>query len=60
MATPELIHTSIADIPEDKVVARLLSDPLWGTEFFEHSGMPRGMQNRQCVPLDRSPGNPKG
>lgn len=51
---------SIADIAEDKLVERLFADPLWGTEFFELAGMPRGMVNRQRVLLDTAPGNFKG
>jgi hypothetical protein len=43
MTTPDLAHGSIADIPEDKVVERLLSDPLWPSELFELYGM----RNRQ-------------
>lgn len=39
---------------------RLLSDSLWGTEFFELVGMPRGMANRQRVLLNTAPGNFKG
>jgi len=60
MSSAGLAHDSIADIPEDQLVARLLSDPLWGTEFFELAGMPRGMANRQRVLLNTGPGNHKG
>jgi hypothetical protein len=51
---------SIADIAEDKLVERLFADPLWGTEFFELAGMPRGMLGKQRVPLDSAPGKFKG
>ncbi len=51
---------SIADIAEDKLVERLFADPLWGTEFFELAGMPRGMLGKQGVPLDSAPGKFKG
>jgi len=51
---------SIADIAEDKLVERLFADPLWGTEFFELAGMPRGMLGKQMVPLDSAPGKFKG
>lgn len=53
-------HESIADIPEDQLVERLLSDPIWRIDFFELAGMPREMVNRQRVPLDTAPGNFKG
>ena len=52
--------TSIADIAEDKLIERLFADPLWSTEFFELAGMPRGMLNKQRVPLDTALGNFKG
>jgi hypothetical protein len=51
---------SIADIAEDKLVERLFADRLWGTEFFELAGMPRGMLGKQRVPLDSAPGKFKG
>jgi hypothetical protein len=51
---------SIADIAEDKLVERLFADPLWGTEFFELAGMPRGMLGKLRVPLDSAPGKFKG
>jgi hypothetical protein len=60
MSGPPLAHTSIAEIPEDKLVDRLVTDPLWGTEFFHFAGMPLGMVNRQCVSLETAPGGPKG
>jgi hypothetical protein len=60
MSSSGFAHDSIADIPEDKLVERLLSDPLWGTEFFELAGMPRRMANRQRVLLNSAPGNLKG
>lgn len=55
-----LVHTSIADIPEDQLVQGILADPLWGNEFFQFHGMPSRMANRQRVSLDTAPANPKG
>ena len=55
-----MAHSSIADIPEDQLVERLLSDPLWPSELFELHGMPRGMRNKHRVQLDSAPGNFKG
>lgn len=60
MSTAQFIEPSIADISEDKLIERLFADPLWGTEFFELAGMPRGMVNKQRVLLDNAPGNFKG
>jgi hypothetical protein len=60
MSTAGFTQASIADIAEDKVIERLLSDPLWGTELFDLAGMPRRMLNRQRVLLDTAPGNFKG
>jgi hypothetical protein len=60
MSSPALAHVSIAEIPEDKLVSRILADPLWGSEFFHFYGMPSGMVNRQCLSLETAPGNPKG
>lgn len=54
------IEPSIAEIVEDKLVERLFSDPLWGSEFFDLAGMPRGMLCKQRVSLDNAPGNFKG
>ena len=60
MSAPILIHDSLAEIHEDKLVDRIVTDILWGREFFQFYGMPSGMVNRQCVSLDTAPGNPKG
>lgn len=57
---PKFVHDSIADIPEDQLVARLLSDPTWPSDFFELVGMPRGMSKRQSVLLHTAPGNYRG
>src|SRR5665213_468594 len=54
------IHDSIADIPESQLVERLLSDPLWSSDFFQLAGMPLGMANRQSVLLGTAPGGYKG
>lgn len=50
MNAVELKYSSIADIPEDKLVERLLSDPLWATEMFELSGNPDGTLKKARVP----------
>lgn len=60
MSSAGLIHDSITDIPEDQLVDRLLSDPLWRSEYFELAGMPRGMAQRQRVLLNTAPGNFRG
>jgi len=60
MSAPSLAHDSLAEIPEDKLVDRIVTDILWGREFFQLYGMPSGMVNRQCVSLETAPGNPKG
>jgi hypothetical protein len=60
MSAPVLVHDSLAEIPEDKLVDRIVTDIQWGHEFFQFYGMPSGMENRQCVPLQTAPGNPKG
>lgn len=60
MSTAGFAHDSIVDIPEDKLVERVLSDPIWAREFFELYGMPRRMRNKQRVSLDGAPGNSKG
>ena len=55
-----LSNISIADIPEDKLVSRILADRLWGSEFFQFADMPSGMVNRKCVRLETAPGKPRG
>jgi hypothetical protein len=60
MNTPVLKHRSLADMREDELVARLLSDPLWPYEMFELHGVPRGGRFRQKVPLNTAPGGFKG
>jgi len=60
MSTAGFTQPSIAEIAEDKLVERLFADPLWGNDFFDIAGMPRGMLNRQRVLLDTAPGNFKG
>ena len=60
MNTPDLIHNSLADIPEDRLVDRIVTDMFWGREFFQFHGMPSGMVSRQCVSLTDAPGDPKG
>ena len=60
MNTPDLVHDSLAQIPEDKLVNRIVTDILWGREFFMFQGMPSGMVGRQCVSLTSAPRNPKG
>jgi hypothetical protein len=60
MSIPDLIHDSLAEIPEDRLVDRIVTDVQWGREFFQFDGMPSGMVSRQCVSLNTAPGNPKG
>jgi hypothetical protein len=47
----ELKHSSIADIPEDQLVERLLADRQWRSEYFELYGNPQKTLNKQRVPL---------
>jgi hypothetical protein len=60
MSTLHLAHESLAEIPEDKLVDRIVTDIIWGREFFQFHGMPSGMMNRQRVSLQTAPGAPKG
>jgi hypothetical protein len=60
MSSPALVHNSLAEIHEDKLVDRIVSDIQWGREFFQFHGMPSGMESRQCVQLPTAPGNPQG
>jgi hypothetical protein len=60
MNTPDLIHNSLAEIPESKLVDRIVTDTLWGSEYFVFHGMPSGMVSRQCVSLTSAPANLKG
>ena len=60
MSTPPLVHESLAEIHEDKLVDRIVTDILWGREFFQFYGMPSGMINRQCVPLHSAPAQSQG
>jgi hypothetical protein len=53
-------HSSLAEIPEDKLVDRIVTDIIWGREFFQLYGMPSGMVNRQCRSLQSAPGAPRG
>lgn len=39
---------------------RIVTDMLWGSEFFQFKGMPPGMASRQCVLLTGAPGDLKG
>lgn len=55
-----LVHESLAEIPEEKLVDRIVTDMLWSREFFQLHGMPSGMVSRQCVSLETAPGYPKG
>lgn len=51
-----LVHESLAEIPEDKLVDRIVTDIQWGREFFQFHGMPSGMMNRQVrVVANRRP-----
>jgi hypothetical protein len=60
MNAPALSHDSLAEIPEDKLVDRIVTDLLWGSEFFQFYGMPSRMVPRQCVSLLSAPGAPRG
>jgi hypothetical protein len=60
MSAPPLVHESLAEIHENKLVDHIVADILWGREFFQFYGMPSEMTNRQCVPLHSAPGNLKG
>jgi len=60
MSTPPLVHDSLAEIPEDNLVNRIVTDMLWSREFFQLHGMPSGMVSRQRVSLETAPGNPRG
>lgn len=60
MSGTTLIHESLAELHEDKLVDRIVSDIMWGREFFQFHGMPSGMKNKQCVSLQTAPGAPRG
>jgi|HubBroStandDraft_6_1064221.scaffolds.fasta_scaffold132782_1 hypothetical protein len=60
MTAPTLIHDSLAEIPEGRLVDRIVTDIRWGHEFFQFHGMPTGMVHRQCVSLHTAPGTPNG
>jgi hypothetical protein len=48
MAAPAAFaRDSLAEIPEDRLVDNIVTDILWGREFFQFHGMPSGMENRQ-------------
>lgn len=53
MAVVEPNHASIADIPENQLVERLLSDKIWRREMFELYGNPQKTSNKQRVPLPK-------
>jgi hypothetical protein len=60
VADTELVHESLAEIHEEKLVERAVGDIMWGREFFQLYGMPPGMRNKQCVSLQTAPGAPRG
>src|ERR1700722_14539166 len=60
MSSPPLVHNSLAEIHEDKLVDRIVTDIQWGREFFQLHGMPSGIESRKRVPLQTAPRNPKG
>lgn len=60
MNSPDFIHDSLAEIPENKLVDRIVTDTFWGREFFVFHGMPSGLLSRQCVSLTNAPGSLKG
>lgn len=60
MNPTDSVHNSLAEIPENRLVDRIVTDRLWGREFFHLYGMPTGMVSRQCVPLAGAPGDIEG
>jgi hypothetical protein len=56
----ELLHRSIADIPEDELVANLITTPYWRSIGFDIAGMPPAPTWRQKVDLADAPGGRKG
>lgn len=60
MNTGDLIHESLAEIDEDRLVNRIVTDICWGRDFFQFHGMPPGMISKQCVSLTGAPGDLKG
>jgi|SRR6185437_4709894 len=60
MSITPLVHESLAEIHENKLVDRIVTDILWGRELFQFYGMPSGMTNRQCVSLHSAPGKSQG
>ncbi len=51
MDVVEVNHASIAEIPENQLVERLLSDKIWRSQMFELCGNPQETLNRQRVQL---------
>lgn len=56
MGVSDLTHSSIADIHEDKLVERLLSDPLWRFDMFGLQRNRKGMLHKTRVLLKTAPG----
>lgn len=55
-----MTHRSIADIHEDELVQRLLSDPLWRVEMFGLHGIPKEVADKRKVQLEAAPGDFRG
>jgi len=58
--SPELVHSSLADVPEDELVEVLLSSPYWRSNLFCWEGIPKNAIDRQRVLLNAAPGHPQG
>jgi hypothetical protein len=52
----ELVHSSLADVPEGELVETLLSSPYWRWNLFHWEGIPKRPIDRQRVLLDTAPG----
>lgn len=52
----ELVHSSLADVPEGELVETLLSSPYWRWNLFHWEGIPKSPIDRQRVLLDTAPG----
>ena len=58
--SPELVHSSLANVPEDELVEVLLSSPYWRSNLFCWEGIPKNAIDRQRVLLNAAPGHPQG
>jgi hypothetical protein len=55
-----LLHASLADIPEGELVAQLMQRPLWRADLLNFKGFPDNANDYQNVPLTGLPGDPEG